>query len=58
MIGGMAVFAFIVVAYVLCVINSPGIAPYPLGDVAVFALVAGVIYFLISLVVPGGDTKP
>ena len=58
MVGGIAAFAFVLVAYVLCVINSSGVAPYPLVDVAKAAVMVGVIYFLISLVVPGGDTKP
>ena len=57
-VGGMAAFGFVLVAYVLCVINSSGIAPYPLGEVAVFAVVVGVIYFLICLVIPGGEPKP
>ena len=56
--GGIAASAFIFVAYILCVINSSGVAPYPLGEVAMFAVVVGVIYFLICLVIPGGEPKP
>lgn len=57
-IHGMAAFAFVVVFYILGVINSSYDPKYTLKEAIVFGIVFGFIVFVISRMLPGGDPKP